>query len=347
MENYWSEFEYDKLKLLLNHKKAESIFKVLNGEKNCDDVPPISVELHITNNCNLNCQWCTDGILRRQNVFLVKETIFKLFEYFAKHNVGVTIEGGGEPTIHKDFEEIAKYGSKMGLHMGLISNGVIDIFEVVNCFKWVRISLDAANSEEYRMEKGYRKFDQVITNLRKIIMTRNNRDTHVGVGYVITIRNIDNIADIVRKLNNIGVDYIYMRPVEEQTAIAPTLDQLLKLKMDLLAIQPDLRIKTLLCINDRLITGNDNLPCVAHSLTCVVQANGDTALCEKRRKDPVILGNINNDGDFETIWNSEYRKEITRKLLDPASQKGCSECRITSFNRVFYDVNKIHTMNFI
>lgn len=345
-KNYWSEFEYNKLKLLLNHKKVESIFKVLNNEKMHDEAPPISVELHLTNHCNLNCEWCTDKIIKDQKVSNNKETIFKLFDYFTRNNVGVTIEGGGEPTVHKDFEEIIKRGYDLGLNMGLISNGVIDISNMAKCFKWIRISLDASSHKEYIQEKGTDKFDSVLMNLKKIAANRNSKETHLGVGYVITKRNIENIPDLVRKLQNIGVDYVYLRPVEEQIKLSPSIDRLLKLKMDLLEMRDDLRIQTLLHINERFITNNDNLPCVAHSLTCIIQANGDVALCEKRRQDPIILGNINKS-DFETIWNAEHRKESTKKLLDPANQIGCSECRITSFNRVFYDVNKIHTINFI
>ena len=77
-----------------------------------------------------------------------------------------------------------------------------------------------------------------------------------------------------------------------------------------------------------------------------LSSNGDVVLCEKRRHDKIIFGNLNQN-DFNTIWTSDYRQEITKKLVNPCEQKGCATCRITSFNRIFYDLKTMHTKNFI
>ncbi len=344
--NFWNELEYSKLKLLLNHDKADSVLDVLHGKKRYDELPPLSVELHLTNQCNLKCSWCTDQKLRRNGAFQKKETIMELFHYFGRNRVGVTIEGGGEPSMHKDFEEIVLYGSKLGLDMGLISNGVIDYSHLIAHFKWVRISLDAASPEEFILEKGTDRFGKVMKNLKEFSNSRDVSQTHLGVGYVLTTRNMDHILNMMPALDAIGVDYIYLRPVEEAAPITPGIDRLYDLRKSLIKFTRSSRIQFLLTIHDRLIKNNDSLPCFAHSLSCIIHANGDISLCEKRRHDPVLLGNINRM-DFSTIWKSDFRKEVSQKLLLPENQAGCDVCRITSFNRVLYDVSKIHTKNFI
>ena len=68
--NYWDEFEYSKLKLLLNNEKVDSILDVGKGIKESDEKFPISVELHLTDNCNLKCEWCTDKELRNNRATL-------------------------------------------------------------------------------------------------------------------------------------------------------------------------------------------------------------------------------------------------------------------------------------
>ena len=344
--NYWSEFEYSKLKLLLNIEKVDSIIKVLEGEKRFDEMPPISVELHLTNLCNLNCKWCTDKVLKEDKASSEKESILKLFDYFAEHNVGVTIEGGGEPSVHPDFEEIVRYGYEKGLHMGLISNGVNDFSHLAKCFKWIRISVDASNVEEYELEKGVDKFDTVIENLKKISKAREASQTHLGVGYVMTKRNITGIIDFLKGLDDIGIDYVYARPVEEAPDITPSIEELLRLKTEVIKTFEDRRIKVLLVINERFIKDNDNLPCVAHSLSCIIRANGDVALCEKRRHDPIIFGSI-NEKTFDQIWYSENRQEASRKLTCSENQKGCEVCRMTSFNQMLCDLKKLNTKRFI
>lgn len=346
MENIWNEFEYSKFKLLLNHEKVNSIFNVRNRRTAYDSLPPISVEFHLTDICNLRCSWCTDSKLREHKASMKKSTVRRAFDFFAKSNVGVTVEGGGEPSVHKDFAEIARYGAGIGLHMGLISNGVKDISDVVGLFKWARISLDSSNAAEYAEEKGFDRFEQVLSNLRRFADMRDPRKTHLGVGYVLTKRNIGTAMNIIPVLNDINVDYVYLRPVEGAVDLLPSLDDLFLLKKRLIAYTESSRIQCLLSINERLIKDNDVLPCVAHSLTSIVQANGDVALCEKRRHDLIMLGNINST-PFEEIWHSDMRIAASRKLIDPAAQKGCDVCRITAFNRVFNDVNCIHSKKFI
>ena len=280
------------------------------------------------------------------NRTLKKEAVFQLFDYLSEKKIGVTIEGGGEPTLHEDFRKIVEYANKSGLPLGLITNGIIDSSHVANYFKWIRISIDASTPEEFLAEKNSDKFTKVISNIKKLCEIRDPQNTHVGVGYVLTNRNMNNLFNLIDSLNEIGVDYMYLRPVEEATELMPELDKLLQLKKRIIEYSNNSRLKFLYNIEERIIKNNDNLPCVAHSLTSIIHADGNVTLCEKRRHDPIILGNIYQQ-TFEQIWNSSIHRSTTKKLLNPENQIGCDVCRITSFNRVFFDVNKIHTKNFI
>lgn len=344
--NYWDEFEYSKLKLLLNREKVNSILDVRNGITKMDKRFPISVELHLTDCCNLNCEWCTDKELRKNGATLDLEIIKKLFREFWQHGTGVTLEGGGEPTLHPDFSKIVEAGKNANIDMGLISNGTVDISECVDKLKWVRVSLDSSTKEEYKKEKGVDCFERVLGNLKKMSEARNPIDTFIGVGYVLTTRNQSSLIGLIRQLNDIGVDYIYLRPVEEAGSITPSLESLLDLRKKLAELTADTRIKYMLAINDRVVDKNAGLPCVAHSLTSIIHANGEVALCEKRRTDGIILGNV-YENSFEDIWVSPYREQISQKLLNAKCQSGCSACRVTGFNMIFEQLEKLHTKHFI
>lgn len=345
-KNYWDPFEYDKLKLLCHADKVNSLMDVQKEKKSFDELPPISVELHLTDNCNLCCPWCTDRNLHGDGASLSKEKVYEMLEYFGQVGTGVTLEGGGEPTVHKDFKSIVNYGHNHGVDMGLITNGTVDISESINMFKWVRISLDSSIREEYLIEKGKDFFNRVFENLEKYKKIRDTEKCFLGIGYVLTTRNYSDIETIVRRLDDVGVDYIYFRPVEESPEITPTREELYDLRKRLLNITENLRIKFILTINDRLIFDNAGLPCVAHSITSIIHADGEVVCCEKRRHDYISYGNINNDS-FYDIWNSSIRKETTKKLLNCECQKGCSVCRITPFNRIFTNLDMINTKKFI
>lgn len=344
--NYWNDFEYNKLKLLLHTDKVTSILNVRNGIKKMDEFFPISVELHLTDLCNLKCQWCTDKELRRNKAILQANIIEKLFREFWKHGTGVTLEGGGEPTLHPDFHRIVESGKKHSIDLGLITNGTVDISEIINSLRWVRVSLDSSTKEEYKTEKGVDCFQQVLDNLRKMSEARNPQDTFIGVGYVLTTRNQSNLVELIKQLEEIGVDYIYLRPVEEADHIRPSLESLLDLRKKLADITARARIKYMLLVSDRVVDKNAGLPCIAHSLTSIIHANGDVALCEKRRKDEIVLGNV-YEKTFEDIWVSPYHEQVSQKLLSAECQQGCSTCRITGFNMILDHLECVHTKKFI
>lgn len=344
--NYWDEFEYSKLKLLLNKEKMNSILEVKNGVKKMDKMFPISVELHLTDQCNLNCEWCTDKELRGNDATLSLEVIERLFREFWRYGTGVTLEGGGEPTLHPEFKKILDIGKKMNVDMGVISNGVTDLSDCIDRLKWIRISLDSSTGGEYKQEKGVDCFERVLTNLKKMAEARNPKETFMGVGYVLTTRNQSCIEELIRRLDDMGIDYIYLRPVEEVEDIMPSLENLLDLRKRLAELTVDARIKYMLMINDRVIDKNAGLPCIAHSLTSIIHANGDVALCEKRRGDSIILGNV-YENSFEDIWVSPFRENVSQKLLDAKCQEQCSVCRVTGFNMILDQLEKIHTKKFI
>lgn len=345
-KNYWDEFEYSKLKLLMHKEKVDSVMAVKNGDKNLDELFPISIELHLTDCCNLKCEWCTDKELRKNGATIDFDVVTKLLKEMKRHKTGITIEGGGEPTLHPMFKQIVEFGADNNIDMGLITNGTIDINESISKFKWVRISLDSSTRQEYIIEKGVDKFREVLSNIEKMCSARNPRETFVGIGYALTKRNQGNLLDVIKQLDKMGVDYIYLRPVEEAEDIQPTLENLLDLRKQLAKVAKNTRIKYMLTIADRVVDKNAGLPCVAHSLTSIIHANGDVALCEKRRQDQIILGNINNNS-FEEIWTSGYHEEVSRKLREPCSQNGCSACRVTGFNILLDQLSKVHTDKFI
>lgn len=346
MKNCWDEFEYSKLKLLLNNEKVNSILDVRNGIKKMDERFPISVELHLTDTCNLKCEWCTDKELRRNGAVMDLQIVKRLFREFWRHGTGVTLEGGGEPTLHPDFHKVVEIGQSNNLDMGLITNGTVDISKSVNMLRWMRISLDSSTREEYKKEKGVDCFERVLGNLEKMSAARNPEQTFLGIGYVLTTRNQSRLIELVRHLDGIGIDYIYLRPVEEAGDITPSLESLLDLRKKLAELTADTRIKYMLSITDRVVDKNAGLPCIAHSLTSIIHANGDVALCEKRREDGIILGNV-HESDFEDIWVSPYHEQISQKLLKAECQKGCSACRVTGFNMILDQLENVHTRKFI
>lgn len=64
---------------------------------------------------------------------------------------------------------------------------VLSIRELLKCFTFIRVSLDAATPEEYVTEKGKDCFKNVIENIRYI--KENSESVVLGVSYVLNNRN--------------------------------------------------------------------------------------------------------------------------------------------------------------
>lgn len=112
-----------------------------------DGNPPSPVMVHISliNACNLTCSFCcfaNRDLTDRLSTARVK----KALDSFRKLGVtGVEFTGGGEPTLHPDFHEIAEYAYNLGFKLGVCTNGKNIGTKIkkdtLKLFSWVRLGL--------------------------------------------------------------------------------------------------------------------------------------------------------------------------------------------------------------
>ena len=328
-------------KILLFPDKVHSI---LHRDDNAlDTAYPISVELSLTSTCMNQCVWCSDYSLRKRlKGELDKEVIFRLIHELERGGTrGIVVEGGGEPTLHPHFKEIVRNIKELNLKVGLITNGIkLDYDDIINKFDWIRVSLDTSTREEYNRLKGIDAFDQVLNNIYRMVDSK----VMIGVGYVVYKHNIEHLEKLVLRLKDYGVEYIYFRPVidHKELAVDTNLNYLKKYETDTFSILTD-------AMEENKITGNGGVPCVAHSVTTVVTADGGVYLCGRLNKydwwEPI--GNLYRD-NFHSIWTSEKRKMQSKLVSDPSfCLKHCPECRITKYNLLFKRTGQVKTIDFI
>lgn len=337
--------ETGKLKLTLFRDKLDSILKVYKGEKEYDDLYPISVELSLTNVCNQNCVWCCDAVVRRKYPgHADKKVLFNLVKDLQKGGTkGITIEGGGEPTLHPDFEEIVNRIRESNMAVGLLSNGLNmeKVIPNISCFEWIRISLDADNAYTFKKYKGTKGFSKVMDNIERLV--RNKRKTVISVGYVATRYNLKNIKDVVERLRDIGIDYFYIRPIEDNPKYASSNN------MEWLKKYSNDDFDVVVNYYGRIKKGNSGLPCLCHSIVSVICADLSVYICGRLHIYPrhQPIGNLKKELFFN-IWNGEKRRKYTKLLLNSNyAIKNCPVCRITKYNEFIKEIVNIKTVNFI
>jgi len=329
-------------KLWLFPDKAKALQRV--APHSPDMTYPVSVELSLTNRCNLNCVYCSDrGLRTRLGGEIEIEVLRDLFADLKQGGTqGIVFEGGGEPLLYRDFDTAVHSAYKKGFGCGLITNGTKSICPAtLKCFDWIRVSLDASTGQEFKAMKGTDLFEKVLHNIERYVV----HCPTVGVGYVVTSRNISSIEPLVLRLRNLGVSYVQFRPVIDHPELLSEDDDLSYLKR---YESPAFQIMVDAMKLNRVM-GNKGLPCKAHSLTTVVTADGGVYLCGRLNKYHAFqpIGNLHN-ASFHKIWNGRVRSRQADMVLNPEyCRRHCPECRITKFNELLARLETITTRRFI
>jgi MoaA/NifB/PqqE/SkfB family radical SAM enzyme len=191
---------------------------------------PVNVEIDLSNRCSLGCEWChfaythTRGPLKGKRAkpvgavaggdLMDTELAFDIVDQLIDAGVcSITWTGGGEPTLHPDFDDIVEHGAgriAQGIytHGGHIDDNRAALLK--EHFTFVYVSLDAADAESYKRDKGVDRFGKVCENIGRLVAA--DGDAAVGVGYLVTPGNWRKVWAAASLAHDLAVDYIQFRP---------------------------------------------------------------------------------------------------------------------------------------
>lgn len=309
------------------HKKMiyhmDRMYEYLNG-----DTFPINVEVNLTDICNLKCNYCFCDH-RGNDIIDINTVLSFLKDYKRMGGKSITFSGGGEPTLHKDFSKIVEYAKSLDLDLGLITNGTFNnnLIHVINDnFKWIRISLDTLNYDEYFKIKKVNKLGRVLSNID--LFTTLEHKCKVGINCnVNSDMSLVNVKDLIGNLCDM-VDYIQFRPVlprfihkEKVNLNDKVWDYLKTVNNKKVVVSFDKFID--------LINDNKYFPfksCEGHFISPILDASGDFRVCMYHPgNDNFKFGNI-YDNNLEYIWNSEKRKNVIKYVRNHNYYKNCQVC---------------------
>jgi MoaA/NifB/PqqE/SkfB family radical SAM enzyme len=107
------------VKLLKHLDKLQTIQEGMAGEFRVPS--PVMFHMSPCNPCNLTCTFCCFAN-RAMKEMLTLEQMKKAIDSFAKLGVtGMELTGGGEPTLHPDFDEVVEYALSRSLSPTMVS----------------------------------------------------------------------------------------------------------------------------------------------------------------------------------------------------------------------------------
>lgn len=160
-------------------------------------ISPQLVEVSLTGRCDATCDWCfyrKDGLSGHDGIDLeagiMGVTLLKMKEMGVE---AINWTGGGEPTLHPDFQAISAMAMSLGIKQGLFTNALGKINYVPELFDWIRVS------------KTNRPFN--LDNLRYL------RDHSKSVGLTINYDgDVREIEETLQTAARVGLDYVQVRP---------------------------------------------------------------------------------------------------------------------------------------
>ncbi|MFN8292726.1 MAG: radical SAM protein [Chitinophagales bacterium] len=326
--------------------------EALEALKNGKVPAPISVELDLTNVCNLDCPYCTNASYRKTcEEFLAPETAEKVIRELSAMGVkSITFTGGGEPTMYLQLEKMLRLAKSLGLDVALITNGLrtFSAEAILETCTWVRFSVDAFDRESYLQSKKVDGFTKVCRNITALTEAKKQSNSNCTIGIGILSESIGSgmFAKTTEILKPLGADYIQFRPMtflnSDKRSEAHVLQWSEADYKNAKAMETD-SFKVFISAA-KYQNRNGNLTerkythCTGVYFACVIGATGDVWICcHMRGNKKFSLGNI-HERSFTEIWNdTETRNAIYARI---GNFEECMPlCRFHGQNTLLANIN--------
>jgi len=289
-----------KLGLILGEdfKKYRKDFK--KAQKGIASKYPLSLVMGTVNRCNLNCKMCYKKYHTEPREELPIKTIRNIISQ-CKDIPSVTLGLDGEVLLDRNIKKTIKL--LKGKDVFFSTNGTLLTDEIIkllvdNQITRLRISLDAATPETYKIIRGHDMLEKVEGNINRLIAYKKKRKSQlptIRVSFVVQEENKHERKAFVKKWKN-KVDV-----VDFQTLI------------DFSHVNNIVSVKKI----------NSFCPYPFHTLS--VWANGDISPCCNFYGMGLVIGNIYKD-KLEDIWNGKKIKKIREQIIKKKFNPVCKNC---------------------
>lgn len=179
---------------------------------------PVHVQLVLSDLCNQDCSFCayrmSSGLSRElfgtaethnPNRKIATEKAREIIRDCAALGVkAIQFTGGGEPTVHKDHEELFSLAQNLGMQTALVTNGVkLKATDAFLRMTWIRVSVDAGTAETYASVRGVSDahWSKAWQNIETVASAYRGT---LGIGFVVTPQNKREIAAAAKLAKQAG-----------------------------------------------------------------------------------------------------------------------------------------------
>src|SRR3990167_9443625 len=125
----------------------------------------------------------------------------------------IEITGGGEPFLHPKITEFIRLCGEAKRDIGIVTNGSLLNDERIELIKqyatWIRISMDSSNPDTHKIIHGTpgSDFERILNNIKKLLENKRD-DLILGISFIITPENLDDVENSARLYASLKVNHI-------------------------------------------------------------------------------------------------------------------------------------------
>jgi len=216
-----------------------------------------------------------------------------------------------------------------GIRVGLFTNATLFDDNVITALlraDYVLVSLDAATAKTYADLKfsgsmhGYRMYEKVIANVKKLILQKNihNSKLAVNCSFILYPENYFEVYEAAKLAKSLGINYFRIKQ-DNSGSKRLSVDQIAEVKELILLAQTELDSKDF-----KIITLHKDLSieetqrvfttCQITDLMAAIGSDGHMYPCNYHpRPGGLSYGDTVNEG-FKKIWCGDKRKNIKKRI---------------------------------
>lgn len=330
---------------ILTHLPAAKILydSIYKNNPSIKIPPPRFISVWCSEKCNLDCGYCffSDTNHDKSHTYIDTHQFLNWLGVVKElGSESLEFSGGGEPTLHPDFQMIYEHAANMlGYKIGVITHACNDmpIESMVNHFKYVRCGLDAATAETHDLIKRNKRknywFHRAIENIKNLVELRNTikpSGFSVGVKVVLNTVNADELADMIDLAISLDTDYIQIKHEHSSDhALTPERLEILQALIDFKSLDNESRRTQ---VKGTMSHARATVKCFMSPIHTVVTATGKILQCCFFENRPI--GTIFQP--FSEVWGNDQH----RKVIEKTTVKECStvDCRWNFYNSKMKEV---------
>lgn len=347
-------YAIDSHKLIYHPQRVARYLEAGDYWQQAKSIYPLYVEISPVGACNHRCTFCAVDYIGYQAIRLDVAVVERALAEMGQKGVkSVMFAGEGEPMLHTGIERMVVAAAKAGIDTAMTTNASVlsDAFveRALPLMSWIKASVNAGSAETYaRIHRTKEKdFGRVLTNLKRLVDTRNRRGLSCTLGAQILLlpenaHEVETLARICR--DDIGLDYLVVKPYSQHNA-------------SLTRVYEDVKYQGFADLSSRLAGLNSERFSVIYRANTMkkhddgpdqryqrchatpffwayIMATGAVYGCSAYLLDPrFAYGNINQDS-FQAIWESDARRQNLAYVRDGLDIRQCRlNCRMDEVNR--------------